>query len=59
MFLQILPPDNIIATSSIFENQLGFVIFGLAIGVFVLLKIVKFLSKVKLLKNHKKTLYTS
>jgi|MDSY01.1.fsa_nt_gb hypothetical protein len=59
MFLQILPPDNLNATKSIFENQLLLVILGLAIGVFLILKIAKFLSKIKVVKSSKKTMYTS
>jgi hypothetical protein len=54
MFLQILPPDNLNATKSIFENQLLLVILGLAIGVFIILKIAKFLSKIKVVKSSKK-----
>ena len=59
MFLQILPPDNVAATSSVFDNQLVFVLIGLSIGVFAILKIVKYLSKIKVSKTNKKPIYTS
>ena len=45
MFLQILPPDNVATAQSIFENQLVFVILGVAVLGFAILKIAKFLSK--------------
>lgn len=59
MFLQILPADNVATAESIFENQLVFVILGLAISVFAILKIAKFLSKIKFTKNSNKPSYTS
>lgn len=59
MFLQILPPDNVTTTQSIFENQLVFVILGLAVGVFAILKITKYLSKLKFTKNSNNPSYTS
>lgn len=59
MLLQILPPDNVATAQSIFENQLVFVILGLAIGVFAILKITKYLSKLKFTKNTNSPSYTS
>lgn len=59
MFLQILPPDNFEATQSIFENQLVFVILGLTIGVFAILKLTKYLSKIKFAKSSNKPSYTA
>ncbi len=59
MFLQILPPDNVATTESIFENQLVFVILGLTIGVFAILKITKYLSKIKFAKTSNKPSYTA
>ncbi len=59
MFLQILPPDNVVTVQSAFENQLVFVILGLAISVFAILKITKFLSKIKINKTNNKPSYTS
>ena len=48
MFLQILPPDNIATAQSILENQFVFALLGLAVSVFVILKVSKFLSKIKI-----------
>ncbi|PWG05665.1 hypothetical protein [Polaribacter aquimarinus] len=59
MFLQILPPDNTLTAESIFENQLLFVILGLTIGVFAILRITKYLSKLKFEKTSNKPSYTS
>ena len=59
MFLQILPPDNVAATTTVLDNQLVFVLLGLAVGVFAILKIVKYLSKIKVSKTNKKPIYTS
>lgn len=59
MFLQILPPDNVVATQSIFENQLLFVLLGLAVGVFAILKTAKYLSKIKLTRSSKKPAFNS
>ena len=59
MFLQILPPDNVATSQSIFENQLVFVILGLTIGVFAILRITKYLSKIKFAKASNKPSYTS
>ena len=59
MFLQILPPDNVATAQSIFENQLVFVILGLTISVFLILKVAKFLSKIKFNKSSRKPSYTS
>jgi hypothetical protein len=51
MLLQILPPDNIATAESIFENQLLLVVLGLAVSVFAILKVAKFLSRQKSLKS--------
>ena len=59
MFLQILPPDNVATAQSIFENELVFVILGLAISVFVILRVAKYLSKIKMNKNTNKPSYSS
>jgi hypothetical protein len=59
MFLQILPPDNVATAQSIFENELVFVILGLAISVFVILRVAKYLSKIKMNKNTSKPSYSS
>ncbi|MFK8059659.1 MAG: hypothetical protein AB8B78_06150 [Polaribacter sp.] len=59
MFLQILPPDNVATTETILENQLVFVILGLAIGVFAILRIAKYLSKLKISKTVTKPSFTS
>ncbi len=59
MFLQILPPNNVIASKSTLDNQLLFVVLGLAIGVFVILRIAKLLSKIKVAKSPKNPAYTS
>ncbi|WP_159949357.1 hypothetical protein [Polaribacter septentrionalilitoris] len=58
MFLQILPADQETLAESIFENQLVFVILGLTIGVIAIIKIAKFLSKIKINNNSKKPSYT-
>ena len=59
MILQILPPDKGGLSQSIFENQLVFVLLGLAIGVYVILKIAKYLSTIKVVKGAKETVHTS
>ena len=59
MILQILPPDKGDLSQFIFENQLLFVLLGLAIGVYVILKIAKYLSTIKVVKGAKKTVHTS
>jgi hypothetical protein len=59
MILQILPPDKGGLSQSIFENQLLFVLLGLTIGVFIILKIAKYLSTIKVVKRAKKTVHTS
>ncbi|MEE9408804.1 MAG: hypothetical protein V3V28_12095 [Polaribacter sp.] len=59
MFLQILPPDNIATAQSVFENELVFVIIGLAIVVYAILKLTNFLSKIKITKDASKPSYTS
>ena len=59
MFLQILPQDNVATAQSIFENQLVFVILGLTLGVFAILKITKYLSKLKFSKSANNPSYTS
>ncbi|WP_299671501.1 hypothetical protein [uncultured Polaribacter sp.] len=58
MFLQILPPETV-ATSSIFDTHLLFIILGLAIGVFAIIKTAKLLSKIKVSKTAEKPSYTS
>ena len=52
MFLQILPPDAYAttATETVIDNQLLFVVLGLAIGVFTIIKVAKVLSKIKIVK---------
>ncbi|MFD2529594.1 MULTISPECIES: hypothetical protein [Polaribacter] len=52
MFLQILPPDAYAttATETVIDNQLLFVVLGLAIGVFAIIKVAKVLSKIKIVK---------
>lgn len=55
MFLQILPADKVSTVQSVFENQLVFVILGLAISVFIILKITKSLSQIKFTKNATKS----
>lgn len=59
MILQILQPDNGYLSQFIFENQLVFVLLGLAIGVFIILKVAKYLSTIKVVKSSKKTVHTS
>ena len=59
MILQILPPDKGSLSQSIFENQLVFVLLGLAIGVYIILKIAKYLSTIKVVKRAKKAVHTS
>jgi len=54
MFLQILPADKVTLVDIILENQLFFVILGLAIGAFVIIRIAKLLSKIKI-KNLSKS----
>ena len=43
MFLQIMPPDNVDTAQSIFENELVFVLLGLAFLVFVFLRVSEYL----------------
>jgi hypothetical protein len=59
MFLQIMPPDNVATAQSIFENELVFVILGLAVSVFVILRVAKYLSKIKINKSTSKPSYSS
>ena len=59
MFLQIMPPDNIATAESIFENELLFVLLGLSVSVFVLLRVAKYLSKIKVNKTTSKPSYIS
>ena len=59
MILQILQPDHGYLSQFIFENQLVFVLLGLAIGVFIILKVAKYLSTIKIVKSSKKTVHTS
>lgn len=58
MFLQILPADKETIAESIIENQLVFVILGLTLGVFAIIRIAKFLSKIKINSISKKPSYT-
>ena len=51
MFLQIFPPDNAIISESVFESQLVFVLLGLTISVFFILRVNKLLSKVRVIKK--------
>ncbi|MCL7752738.1 hypothetical protein [Polaribacter sp. Z022] len=48
MFLQILPPDNIATEHSNYDNQLLLVVLGLAFSVFVIIRLAKLLSKLKI-----------
>ena len=59
MFLQIMPPDNIATAESIFENELLFVLLGLSVSVFVILRVAKYLSKIKINKTASKPSYIS
>ncbi|QOD60007.1 hypothetical protein H9I45_11705 [Polaribacter haliotis] len=59
MFLQILPPDPVSTTENFLDTQLILVVAGLAISVFVILKLSKFLSKLKINKTAEKPSYTS
>lgn len=59
MFLQILPADKETLLDTILENQLLFVVLGLTIGVFLILRIAKMLSKIRLVKVSRKPSYTS
>ena len=43
MFLQVLSSNNVAAVESVFENQLLFVILGLTLLVFLILRVAKFL----------------
>lgn len=52
MFLQITASEK-----SVFENQLVFVILGLTILVFLILKVAKFLSKMSFNKTNNKSGY--
>ena len=58
MFLQILPADKEPILESVLDNQLLFVILGLAVGVFAIIRLAKFLSKIKINSNSKKPSYT-
>jgi hypothetical protein len=51
MFLQIFPPDQPTFIETVMENQTLIVVSGLAIGVFAVLKLVKFLSTIKIAKK--------
>lgn len=60
MFLQILPPDAFAtSTESNFDAQLLFVILGLAVAVFAIIKVAKCLNKIKVSSIVKKLSYTS
>jgi hypothetical protein len=60
MFLQILPPDAFeTPTESTFDAQLLFVILGLIVAVFTIIKAAKFLSKIKVSSLVKKINYTT
>ncbi|QTE24324.1 hypothetical protein [Polaribacter cellanae] len=59
MLLQILPSDPVSTTENFLDVQLILVIVGLAVSVFVILKLSKFLSKIKINKTVKKHSYTS
>ena len=59
MFLQILPSDYNAKEEFFLDNQLIFVILGLAISVFVILRIAKYLSKINFNRISKKPSYTS
>lgn len=51
MFLQILPPDQPTFIETVMENQTLLVVTGLAIGVFAILKLVKYLNTLKVSKK--------
>lgn len=59
MFLQILPADKPTFIEIILENQLALVIAGMAISVFAIIKVAKYLSTIKIVKVSKKLTYTS
>jgi hypothetical protein len=51
MLLQILPPDNLFITESIFENQLLLVVLCSVLTVFTVVKVTRFLNKQKVERN--------
>lgn len=59
MFLQILPPDTVTTSESFIDNQLVLVVVGLAVVVFAIIKVAKFLNTIKLSKSADKPSYTS
>lgn len=59
MFLQILPSDYNAKEEFFLDNQLIFVVLGLAISVFVILRVAKFLSKININKVSEKPSFTS
>lgn len=48
MFLQVSLPENKATAQSVLENEIVFIILGLVIIVYIILKLTKFLSKLKL-----------
>lgn len=58
MFLQILPPDQPTFLETVLENQTLIVVAGLGLGVFVILKLVKFLNTIKISKKISKPSYS-
>jgi hypothetical protein len=58
MFLQILPPNQPTFIETVMENQTLLVVTGLAIGVFTVLKVVKFLSTLNVAKKTNKPSYS-
>lgn len=52
MILQILPPDfQTTNEASVIDSQLIFVLIGLALGVFITIKVAKYFSKMKAIKK--------
>lgn len=58
MFLQILPPDQPTFLETVLENQTLLVVVGLGLGVFAILKMVKFLNTIKVSKKINKPSYS-
>ncbi|RCS25995.1 hypothetical protein DUT90_09450 [Polaribacter sp. WD7] len=59
MFLQILPADKLTFTEIVLENQLAFVVLGMAISAFAIIRAAKYLSKIKIVRVSNKPSYTS
>ncbi|WP_158839432.1 hypothetical protein [Polaribacter sp. L3A8] len=59
MFLQVFAHNVFTSAKAVFENQLVFVILGLVILVFLILRIAKSLSKMSFNKANNKSGYNS